>query len=67
VWNKTIQALREENKMDAFGSTFDTDLTAKITAIGATVAPYIVLVLGLVLGVVVIGFIVKFIRAHISR
>ena len=53
--------------MDAFGPSFDSDLTAKITGIGATVAPYLLVVLGLVLAVVVIGFIVKFIRAHISR
>jgi hypothetical protein len=53
--------------LSALGSTFSTDLTAAFSSIGTTVGPYILLVVGIVAAVIVVSFVLHFIRSKIAR
>ena len=53
--------------LSALGSTFSTDLTAAFSSIGTTVGPYILLVVGIVAAVIVVSFVLHFVRSKIAR
>jgi len=53
--------------LSALGSTFATDLTDAFSSIGTTVGPYILLVVGIVAAVIVVSFVLHFIRAKLAR
>jgi hypothetical protein len=53
--------------LSALGSTFAADLTDAFSAIGTTVGPYVLLVVGIVAAIIVVSFVMHFIRAKIAR
>jgi hypothetical protein len=53
--------------MSVFGGTFSTDLTALLAKIATDAAPYLLTVLGIVVGIIIVTFIFKFIKAHLAR
>jgi hypothetical protein len=53
--------------LSALGSTFSTDLTAAFSSIGTTVGPYILMVIGIVAAIIVVSFVIHFIRSKIAR
>ena len=53
--------------LSALGSTFAADLTTAFSAIGTTVGPYVLLVVGIVAAIIVVSFVLHFIRAKIAR
>jgi hypothetical protein len=53
--------------LSALGSTFSTDLTAAFSSIGTTVGPYILMVIGIIAAIIVVSFVIHFIRSKIAR
>jgi hypothetical protein len=53
--------------LSALGSTFSADLTAAFSSIGTTVGPYILMVIGIVAAIIVVSFVIHFIRSKIAR
>jgi high-affinity nickel permease len=53
--------------LSVFGTDFATNLQNTVSSIGTTVGPYILLILGVVFGIIVVTFIVHYIRARLGR
>ena len=53
--------------LSALGNTFSLDLSTATSHIGATVASYILLAVGIVLAVIVVNFVLHFIRSKVSQ
>ena len=53
--------------LSALGSTFAADLTDAFSAIGTTVGPYVLLVVSIVAAIIVVSFVMHFIRSKIAR
>jgi len=53
--------------LSALGSTFGTELTAAFSSIGTAAGPYILLVIGIVAAVILVSFIIHFVRSKLAR
>jgi len=53
--------------MSVFGTEFGTHLTEKLNSIGTEVGPYLLIVAGIIIGIIVFTFVMKFIRSRLGR
>lgn len=53
--------------LSALGSNFGESLTSAFAGIGEAIGPYILLVVGIVAAIVVVSFVMHFVKSKIAR